>query len=174
MSTSKKVRTQYTLEQKQKLIGQIEALVATGTQVNKACEKFGIADGSYHTWKRNGITAPAAVAAKGTDKTALRNGSIPMEDKQKLVNQVSDLRKTGLNVKEAIAKVGIRPDDYYRYRSQVAKASGTLPAVVEPKNLQMMQFDLGGQKSAPMVLMIGNAEDMKSTLSMLGQVLRGN
>lgn len=181
---TKDTRTQYTLEQKRKYIAEADALVAGGMQLKDAAKKLGINDAYIHTWKRTfkkqGI--PLAAQTSASSATLTRNGNkIPsLEQKQKWVTQVDELRRTGLSVKDAIVKVGIRPDDYYRYKNQVAKANGTLPVVAGDKqisgakDLQMLQFDMGAQKSSPMVLMIGNAEDFKSTLAQLGHILRGN
>jgi hypothetical protein len=181
---TKETRTQYTLEQKRKYITEADVLVAGGMQLKEAAKKLGINDAYIHTWKRTfkrqGISIKSDAANASTQST--RNGvKIPsLEQKQKWVTQVDELRRTGLSVKDAIVKVGIRPDDYYRYKHQIAKANGTLPVVAgdksvgAAKDLQMLQFDMGTQKSSPMVLMIGNAEDFKSTLAQLGQILRGN
>ena len=181
---TKDTRTPYTLEQKRKYIAEADALVAGGMQLKDAAKKLGINDAYIHTWKRafKKQRIPLTSQTRAASSAVTRNGNkIPsIEQKQQCVTQVDELRKTGLSVKDAIVKVGIRPDDYYRYKNQIAKANGTLPVVAGDKqvsgtkNLQMLQFDMGAQKSSPMVLMIGNAEDFKTTLAQLGQILRGN
>jgi transposase len=122
MST-KETRTQYTLEQKRKYIAEAEALVIGGMQLKDAAKKLGINDAYIHTWKRTFKKKGIALGEKRSQETSLiaRNGvKIPsIEQKQKWVTQVDGLRKTGSSVKEAIAKTGIRPDDYYSYKNQV-------------------------------------------------------
>jgi transposase len=122
MST-KETRTQYTLDQKRKYIAEAENLVAGGMQLKDAAKKLGINDAYIHTWKRTFKKKRIPLDEKRSQEISatVRNGiKIPsLEQKQKWVAQVDELRKTGSSVKEAIAKVGIRPDDYYRYKNQV-------------------------------------------------------
>lgn len=172
---SKKERTKYTLAQKQEIVQKIEAAVAAGSNIKQACQQFDLHDGMYHKWKRAGIK-PATEATTKTEPAKKGNPKfLSLEEKVKVIGEADALIAAGTSVKEAILKTGISQANFYAYKKQIAKHNGTLPAVVGAKtDLQMMQFDLGQAPKAPMVLMIGNAEDFKSTLATLGNFLRGN
>lgn len=173
----KKERNQYTLAEKQEHVLKIETLVASGSTIKEACEKTGLADGLFHKWKRAGIKSAPAPSQSPSELPSSRSNPkfLTIEQKAKVIADATALIDSGMSVKDAIAKVGINQANFYAYKKQLGKLNGNLPAVAGPsKDLQMMQFDLGTEKKAPMVLMIGNAEDFKSTLASLGNLLRGN
>src|SRR3954467_14828244 len=173
-----KERNQYTPAKKQEVLQKIETLISSGSTVKEACNKLGLADGLFHKWKRAGVkaaTTPPSPPASPTNSQPKKSARfLNIEEKTKLVTEVNSLTGSGMSVKDALVKTGVSQANFYAYRRQIGKLNGNLPAVAgSGKDLQMMQFDLGAQTKAPMVLMIGNAEDFKSTLASLGNLLRG-
>jgi|SRR5581483_9374321 len=167
----KKQRTKFPVEKKQELIRRIDELHSTGATIKDAAKKVGISDRYYHAFKRqlreSGVsTAPTKNGAVIKTGNNLRS----LQEKQTLVNKVDELRKTGMAIKDALTKLSLRPDDYYRYKKQLARENGTLP--VPGRDIQMLQFDMGQASKGPLILVMGNPEDVNRALGHMAQILQ--
>ncbi len=95
MNQDKRVKRQFTPEQKANILHQIETNYKSGTSLTSAVERQGIAYSMYNKWKKQ-----LGVAVK----SGLRNGKAPADKEKKLLERkIARLEALVLSQAQAIA-----------------------------------------------------------------------
>lgn len=94
------------------------------------------------------------------------------ETKAKILKDVADLQKSGMNLTQALEKTKTSFNNYYRW----ARGGKKSVAFVKPskaKKPQVMTFQEIDQPKAPLIVLMGNPDDVNKALASLAFMNQG-
>ncbi len=170
----------YTDEDRKRLVGEVRALKEKGVSVQKACSELGLSYSNYYAWQHRyfeGVSNGVASYKKYGDAQ---------------FEQVEKLLEEGLRLGEALKKVGINPHSGSAYTWWKKRKEGFQPrrpkkttALVpkEENKPQMHTFHFTDgfpaakenaeetpSTEAPMVLLVGRGEQINKALDLLSGI----
>lgn len=114
----------YTLEEKARLVGEIERMYRAGGRTYQSIAKeLGVSDSSYHNWVKAGIRPTA-------EKRPAPPKIYSPEERERLRAEVDRLRASGVNLNDACRKVGISDSSYRKWKEATAPAPAMRPVEI--------------------------------------------